>query len=238
MPALKIYSLDRIGVIVDTDPVDSPDGQLTKSQNAIPEPLGSLGSLRKRPGLKRFNAVVADGEVKGGAGIPFFLGSAGPDFENPFIDLPFTIADYTAPEFTTDPALGATFDDESFFFEYDWTLDGGALEDFEFLPEGENDPSLDDTEDPTDDEATGSSLIALVIVGAGTDWYVGLNESLSESADNSGTYPNPKSLLFPTTSLRGEEPLSDWFTGGASSDLLGRPMVTLNGALYYAEDGA
>jgi len=120
---IKVYNLDSVGVVVDTSPISSSDAALTTAQNAIAEPLGEKGSIRKRPGLKPFNSTAASGQVQGGIGIPIFLGSAGPDFQNPFSDSPMTVAAYTQARYTLTPALGATFGDDSTWVAIDWTLD-------------------------------------------------------------------------------------------------------------------
>lgn len=74
MPAkLNVYNLGSNGVNVDANPVQLEDGELTKSQNAIHDPLGAAGGLRKRAGLTKVNSVAAAGAIRGGMGIPLSI---------------------------------------------------------------------------------------------------------------------------------------------------------------------
>jgi len=70
MPKLSTYSIGKLGVNVDTDPVHSDDGQLSKAQNAIRDPLGGDGALRNRPGLVALNGSGSGGSISGGIGVP------------------------------------------------------------------------------------------------------------------------------------------------------------------------
>lgn len=71
---LNCYNLGSNGVNVDTNPVQLEDGELTKAQNAVHDPLGSTGSLRKRRGLIKINSIAAAGVIRGGTGIPLGVG--------------------------------------------------------------------------------------------------------------------------------------------------------------------
>lgn len=77
---LNVYNLGSNGVNVDSNPTQLQDGELTKAQNAIHDPLGSEGGLRKRAGLTKVNSVAAAGAIRGGTGIPLSIGgqSVGP----------------------------------------------------------------------------------------------------------------------------------------------------------------
>jgi hypothetical protein len=48
---IKVYDMDLVGVVVDTNPIGEDPASLTKAQNAVPDPIGEAGSIRKRPGL-------------------------------------------------------------------------------------------------------------------------------------------------------------------------------------------
>lgn len=58
------------GVNVDKSPLQLEDGELTKSQNAHTDPLGSTGALRKRPGLVKLNSLGAAGSIVGASPVP------------------------------------------------------------------------------------------------------------------------------------------------------------------------
>jgi hypothetical protein len=235
---IKIHGLDRVGVVVDDSPLGSAEGQLTKAQNAIAEPLGEKGAIRKRPGLGKFNASAANGQVQGGVGIPIFLGSAGPDFQNPFIDTGVTAVGYYTPKYRVrDPRKGADFDDDSFDIPI-FDLDS------EDEPDEDDEPTTEETEDPsqpidpaTDEVLAPSTLFPLTILGESTTWLISLNVLMTEHLISTDTFDNAPSLLFPITSLRTDSPLTDWHTGGSTSALRGRPMAGVNGALFYAEEG-
>lgn len=76
MPQINVYNIGKLGVNVDRSPIHLEDGELTKCQNAIRDPLGLDGALHKRPGLARFNSVAAAGSVIGGLGVPISLETA------------------------------------------------------------------------------------------------------------------------------------------------------------------
>lgn len=289
MDPIIIYNLDQIGVIVDTSPLGNSEGSLTKAQNAIADPLGDLGSIRKRPGLKQFNAVAADGEVQGGVSIPINLGSAGPDFQNPFTDSPVSAAAFYRPVFVLQGLSIPKFDDDSDvllpefedFFDFgpypddeivDWEEFSEDLSPQQLDAREEREAIIEAADQPDDVAAfndvfnspeapsgypgdvnrgtgpggsstsasplttsTPSTLYALTIIGSGSDWYVGLNNTLTEHFDNASSFSNPATLLFPETDLRADSTLTDWYTGGSTSALRGRSMTVLNGAIIYVQ---
>ncbi len=67
---LNVYNLGALGVNVDKNPVQLEDGELTKAQNAIHDPAGSMGGLRKRPGLIEVNSGAVSGSVFGIMNVP------------------------------------------------------------------------------------------------------------------------------------------------------------------------
>ena len=64
------YNVGKLGVSIDKTEIDRTDGELSKAQNAIRDPLGVDGGLRKRPGLTKVNASAAAGAIQGTAAIP------------------------------------------------------------------------------------------------------------------------------------------------------------------------
>lgn len=71
MPGLlNIFNLGSLGNNVDKNPVQLEDGELTKSQNAIHDPTGSMGGIRKRPGLLKVNSSAVSGSVFGITNVP------------------------------------------------------------------------------------------------------------------------------------------------------------------------
>ncbi len=68
---LNVYNLGKRGVNVDKSPIHLDDNELTKSQNAIHDPLGVDGGLKNRPGLIKVNSGAAAGSITGGIGVPF-----------------------------------------------------------------------------------------------------------------------------------------------------------------------
>src|SRR6187549_1956610 len=67
---LNVYGLGSLGVNVDKNPINLEDGELTKAQNAIHDPTGSMGGLRKRPGLTKVNSSAVSGSVFGIMNVP------------------------------------------------------------------------------------------------------------------------------------------------------------------------
>jgi hypothetical protein len=67
---LNVYNLGSLGVNVDKNPVQLEDGELTKAQNAIHDPTGSMGGVRKRPGLTKINSSAVSGSVFGVINVP------------------------------------------------------------------------------------------------------------------------------------------------------------------------
>lgn len=76
---LDCYNLGSMGVNVDKNPLELEDGELSKSQNGIHDPMGSMGGLRSRPGLTKLNSVAAAGAINGAIGVPLIVGTAGND---------------------------------------------------------------------------------------------------------------------------------------------------------------
>ena len=82
MPKLNVYGLGSSGVNVDKSPLQLDDNDLTKAQNAVPMP-GVKGSIKKRPGLVKFDTDVAAGSISGFIGAPLGPGpGAGTDDES------------------------------------------------------------------------------------------------------------------------------------------------------------
>lgn len=241
MDPIKVYGLDQYGVIVDTNPIANPLGALTKAQNAIADPLGELGAIRKRPGLKRINISAASGAIQGGVGVPLFVGSAGPILVNPFVDTPVSILDLTDAIF--DLVVPPTFDDESKVFDYDPLIDFDEVldegEDGDILDVADDGPGIDTTGVPT----TSGKVAPLFFVGNwdGTpSWYLALDASTSTHTDNRTSYPNSRlPLVFPTANIRAQGAgsltnygMKPWTTNGGRL-LDGRPTCQLNGVMYY-----
>lgn len=67
---LNVYGLGSLGVNVDKNPLNLEDGELTKAQNAIHDPTGSMGGIRKRPGLTKVNGSAVTGSVFGIMNVP------------------------------------------------------------------------------------------------------------------------------------------------------------------------
>lgn len=65
-----MYGLGSLGVNVDKNPIQLEDGELTKAQNTIHDPTGSMGGIRKRPGLTKVNASALTGSVFGIINVP------------------------------------------------------------------------------------------------------------------------------------------------------------------------
>jgi hypothetical protein len=71
LPKIDIYGWG--GVNTTKNPVQLEHGELTKAQNAIRDPAGDHGSLRKRPGLTKINSVALTGSVFGFVNVPLNL---------------------------------------------------------------------------------------------------------------------------------------------------------------------
>ncbi len=67
---LNVYGLGSLGVNVDANAVNLEDGELTKAQNVIHDPVGSGGGIRKRPGLTKVNSIAAAGSIVGAINVP------------------------------------------------------------------------------------------------------------------------------------------------------------------------
>lgn len=70
MKILTVYDLGKDGVNVDKSDLHMQDSELRQAQNAIHDPLGTMGGIKNRPGLTKFNSVAAAGSVVGGIGVP------------------------------------------------------------------------------------------------------------------------------------------------------------------------
>lgn len=70
MPPYQNYRLGQEGVNVDGGDLINDPFSLSKAQNAIRDPLGADGGLKKRPGLTKFNANAAAGSLLGGVSAP------------------------------------------------------------------------------------------------------------------------------------------------------------------------
>lgn len=69
MPDLTIFGLGSQGVNTDEDPLHLEDNELTKAQNAHPNPAGAASGISSRAGLTKFS-VVGAGAILGGIGVP------------------------------------------------------------------------------------------------------------------------------------------------------------------------
>ena len=67
---LNVYNLGKLGVNVDKDQTHLEDGELLKAQNAVRDPLGVDGGIRKRAGLLKINSIAAAGSVQGFVPVP------------------------------------------------------------------------------------------------------------------------------------------------------------------------
>ena len=76
---LNLYNVGSLGVHTDKNPLQLEDGSFTKTQNAGTSDTGEAGSLQKRAGLVKVNAVAAAGSIRGAIGVPILAGSAGND---------------------------------------------------------------------------------------------------------------------------------------------------------------
>jgi len=248
MGKITVEELDQHGVVVDLDRAGSVSGQLSKAGNAVADPLGEKGSIRKRPGLKQVNSTVGAGVVRGGIGVPRFLGGAGPNIGNPFTDITNTITQYVAPVFPGVQRLGATFDDESQWLDWDFNFDfydegfdlfgGYDLYDIDGL--GKN-LRLNEGGDPNalNSEGLLPTILPVTFVGKDGLLYLSLQLDMSDAIDNTTTYPDTRTLLFPTGGIRGQNsaagaPLLSWYTSAISSNLFGKTSAVLGDTLYYA----
>lgn len=67
---LNIYNLGEAGVDVVKSPLHEADGDLIQAQNAVADPVGLEGGIRKRDGMAKLNAVALTGAVEGAIHIP------------------------------------------------------------------------------------------------------------------------------------------------------------------------
>lgn len=243
---LKVYNLDQVGVIVDTNPVLNPPNSFTKTQNASDDPLGEKGSVRKRPGLKKFTTVAGAGSVLGGVGVPIDLGSAGPIFANPFSNTDVKLVPPTVSIFNTNP-IGPTFDDNGWHFPFDWYLDFGEPSFFLTVdPENVDDLSFPDDFDLTDVDSSdnfASSSINLPTLApvnflgntSATGWYVSIDDALASHL----TYPsllfNNANVLYPGLGFRSMTGVTYHADSGAITiSLGGKSAVSLSNVIYFA----
>lgn len=70
MPKIQADQLGRRGVIVDLNPLELTDNDLTQAQNFISDPTSGRSSIRKRPGLIAFSTTTTAGTVMGGFDLP------------------------------------------------------------------------------------------------------------------------------------------------------------------------
>ncbi len=238
MNPLRVYGLDSVGLLVDTNPLGNPDAALTKAQNAIPDPAGEAGSIRKRPGLKAFNAVAGSGVVTGGIPVPLFVGGAGPDFNNPWTDILVSTLALTTPIFVLTQPVLPSFEDDSFEFIFD------PLEDFIDTEDPQLDPITPETPDTFEIVTVNTTQAALVPLDyfgtiASAIWRLLLDQVASQTISNETSYPNTADLLFPQHAVRATSVdlvpygLNNWYANGSSSRLDGYPTVVMNNILYY-----
>jgi hypothetical protein len=67
---LNVFGLGSLGVNTDKNDINLEDGELRKAQNAIHDPAGSMGGIRKRRGLTKVNSIAAAGAIRGAVGVP------------------------------------------------------------------------------------------------------------------------------------------------------------------------
>jgi hypothetical protein len=67
---LNVFNLGELGVNVDKSPIHTDDGELRSAKNAIQDPFGVAGGIRKRPGLIKLNSTAGAGSILGGIGVP------------------------------------------------------------------------------------------------------------------------------------------------------------------------
>lgn len=255
---IEVNALDEHGVVVDTNAVSAPRGSFSKAQNAVPD-ITDRGTVQKRPGLKRFNTTAGNGSVQGGHGVPFFLGSAGPGWANPFTDLDRTITELTT-EITVGSTTprGATFNDDSGKWFFDWYDDFGETESLAFLG-GSGDVGYEvlvDDEYVAQDEinnplqygigssynhssfdpfANATQPVPLTLIGDSSGaWWLTLNDTCTENVDNSPVISDTKILVHPTGTIADTgTALAGWHTG-ESVEEYGWQVTVMDGVMYYA----
>lgn len=80
MPELTQYDLGKLGVNVDSSPIHKLDGELSRAQNAIRNPLGADGGLTNRGGFSNLNGTATGASILGGVAVPLGDGpSSSPD---------------------------------------------------------------------------------------------------------------------------------------------------------------
>lgn len=67
---LNVYNLGEQGVDVVKSPLHEADGDLFQAQNALCDPAGLEGGIRKRDGMAKVNALALTGAVEGALHVP------------------------------------------------------------------------------------------------------------------------------------------------------------------------
>lgn len=67
---LDVYNLGENGVDVVKSPLHQADGDLIQAQNAMPDPAGLEGGIRKRGGMAKVNAIALTGSIGGAVHVP------------------------------------------------------------------------------------------------------------------------------------------------------------------------
>lgn len=67
---IDIYNLGELGVDVVKSPLHQSDGDLIQAQNAMPDPSGLEGGIRKRDGMTKLNAIALTGTIEGAYSVP------------------------------------------------------------------------------------------------------------------------------------------------------------------------
>lgn len=109
---LNVYNLGKMGVNVDKDQTHLEDGELTKAQNAVRDPLGVDGGLRKRAGLVKVNAIAAAGSITGMVPVPIAKPSTRRFIFGRYTDATTSGWNTSTDGWTTSPTTGGpdTFD--------------------------------------------------------------------------------------------------------------------------------
>jgi hypothetical protein len=245
---IKVYDMDLVGVVVDTNPIGEDPASLTKAQNAIPDPIGEAGSIRKRPGLKPLNATAGNGSVQGGIGVPITLGSAGPLVNNPFSDSTITLVPTVNFQYTE--ALGPTFDDEAFWFEWDWYFDFEEVEIPDVLFDAADAfdlsddivPALTDTENAAQSIPAAPTLVPYNFAGTflSTGWYLSLEKNLTQHVTYPSSFvgesPSQPRMIYPSGGFSDYSTFTiNSLNGGLTIQMTSpRPAVLQDGTVYYA----
>lgn len=255
MANIKLYDMDAVGVVVDTNPIGKPEGAYTKAQNAVPDPSGEQGSLTKRAGWKPFNTTTTSGIIRGGIGVPFRLGSAGLNVQNPYTDLTATLTSILVllqnsqsnpsdgPD--TEDRLGTTFSDESNIFYWDFNFDFDEEEAEQFLDDTEDaDLFLIEDEPGSDGTTDATSTFPITYVGDPASYYLTSQQDISDSTYG-GLVPTFDNIQFvPSDFFVGHAPGRKYdslyagadavFTGGDGEMTPQGEAVIYKGKMYYS----